>query len=157
VSNNELGNEKVGFRDNVSTDSAIFKPIGSIFIAWDNKEHIRGLFCDLTKAFNSVSYELLILQLEFYGVKGCILNWLKCYLHNRKQTAVLLFVISPNLLSDCELAKHGVPKESVLDPLLFNRYINDFPCIIYKVSHIIIYATGTNILVSSSDINELNS
>jgi len=73
---------------------------------------------------------MLILKLEFYGVKGCILNWLKCYLHNRKQTVVLQFVISPNLLSDWEVVKHGVSKESVLDPLLFNMYINDFQCII---------------------------
>ena len=36
-------------------------------------------------------------------------------------------------------------------------YINDFPCIINKVSHIILFADGTNILVSSSDCKELNS
>jgi len=40
---------------------------------------------------------------------------------------------------------------------MFNVYINDFPCIINKVSHIILFADGTNILVSSSDLNELNS
>jgi len=105
VSYNILANEQFDFHDNVSTDSAVSKLIRSIFSAWDNKEHITGPFCDLAKPFDSASYELLILKLECYAVKGCTLNWLKCYLHNRKQTAVLQFVISPNLLSDWEVAK----------------------------------------------------
>ena len=67
------------------------------------------------------------------------------------------FVNSPNLLSDWEVVRHGVPQVSVLGPLLFNVYINDFPCIINKVSHSILFADDTNILVSSSDHDELNS
>jgi hypothetical protein len=45
----------------------------------------------------------------------------------------------------------------VLSPLLFNVYINDFPCTIHKVAHTILYADDTNILVSANDQNELNS
>ena len=45
----------------------------------------------------------------------------------------------------------------ILGLLQFNVYINDFPCIINKVSNTIIFADDTNILVSSSDLNELNS
>jgi hypothetical protein len=70
VSNNILVSEQFGFHDLVSTDSATFKFIESIFSAWNNKEYITGLFCDLTKA--SDSHELLILKLEFYGVKDYI-------------------------------------------------------------------------------------
>ena len=78
-------------------------------------------------------------------------------MHHRQQRVVLQFVNSPNLLSDWEVVRHGFPQGSVLGPLLFNVYINDFPCIINKVSHSILYADDTNILVSSSDHNELNS
>ena len=81
------------------------------------------LFCDLAEAFDIVSHELLIFRLEFYGIKGCILNWLKSYLHNIKQKFVLQFVISPNLLLDWEIVRHGVPQGSVLCPSLFNVYV----------------------------------
>ena len=91
----------------------------------------------------------MILKQEFYGVKGCLLNCLKSYLHNRKQKTILHFVSSPNLLSDWEIVRIGFPQGSILGPLLFNVYVNDFPCIINKVS--------LTILLSSGDCNELNS
>jgi hypothetical protein len=99
------------------------------FSAWHNKEYIPGLFCDLTNGFVSVSHELFILKLDFYGVKCFILNWLKSYWHNRRQRVVLQFVSSPNLLSDWEVVRHGDPQGTVLGPLLFSMYSNDFPCI----------------------------
>jgi hypothetical protein len=34
--------------------------------------------------------------------------------------------------------------------------VNDFPRIINKISHTILFADDTNIFVSSSDLNELN-
>jgi len=74
-----------------------------------------------------------------------------------KKKVILEFVISPNLLPDWAIVRLGVPQGPVLGPLLFNVYINDFPCIIKKASHTILVADGTNILVSSSDLNELNS
>jgi len=36
-------------------------------------------------------------------------------------------------------------------------YINDIPCFINKVSHAIRFACDTNILVSSCNLNEINS
>jgi len=78
-------------------------------------------------------------------------------LNSTKQRVVLQFVNSPNLLPVWEAVRHGVPQGSVLGPLMFNVYINDFPWIINKVSHTILLADDTNILVSSSDLNELNS
>ncbi|GFG38975.1 hypothetical protein Cfor_07998 [Coptotermes formosanus] len=157
VGNNILVTEQYGIRDNVSTESAIFKLIESMFSAWNNKELITGIFCDLTRAFNCISHQLLISKLEFYGVKGPILNWLQSYLYNRKQRVELQFISSPYILSNWEIVRHGVPQGSVLGPLFFNVYTNDFPCIISKVSDIILFADDTNILISSNNFTELHS
>jgi hypothetical protein len=149
VSNNILVSEQYGFRDNVSTESAIFKLTNSILKAWNNKEYVTGLSCDLKRAFDCVSHELLISKLEFYGINGSILNWLKSYLYSRKQSVLLQLDSSPNILSDWETARHGVHQGSVLGPLLFNVYIKDFPSIRGKVSHTILFANDTNIVASS--------
>ena len=69
-----MANAQFSFCDNVSLESAIFKLTESIFSAWNNKEYIMGLFCDITKAFDSVNHKLLILKLGFYGVKGSIFS-----------------------------------------------------------------------------------
>jgi len=69
---------------------------------------------------------------------------------------VLQFVISPILLLDWEIDM------VFLRDLCWVHYcsvfiFNDFPCIINKVSCTILCAGDTNILVSASDLNELNS
>ena len=129
VSNNNLVSEQYDFRDGVSIENAIFTLTELIFKGWNNKELITGLFCDLTKAFDCVN-QLLIQKLEYYGVKGSILNWLESYLYNRKQRTVLQLINSTKFLSEWETIRYGVPQGSVLGPLLFNVYISDFPCII---------------------------
>ena len=141
MSNNILTDEQFGFHDNASSESVIYLLIDSIFNAWNSKEYVMGLLCDLTKAFDSVSYELSISKMEFYGVKGSILNWLKSYLHNRKQRVVLQYLSSPNLLSVWEVFRYGVPQGSMLGSLMFNVYSNDILCIMNKTSHTIFLQT----------------
>jgi retron-type reverse transcriptase len=157
ISHNILVSELYGFRDGVSIENAIFTLTELIFKAWNKKELITGLFCDLTQAFDCVDHELLIQKLDYYGVKGSILKWLESYLYNRKQRPVLQLINSTEYLSEWETIRFGVPQGSVLSPLLFNVYINDFPCIIHKDAHTILYADDTNILVSANDQNEINS
>ena len=43
------------------------------------------MFIDLRKAFDSVDHDLLISQLQSYGLKNTKRNWFKSYLSGRKQ------------------------------------------------------------------------
>ena len=115
-----------------------------------------GIICDLTKSFYCVNHEPLLSDLKYYEVRGVILEWLKPYLNNRKQRVDLEFIKTHCYCSGQETVKRGGLQDCVLGPLLFNMYINDFPKIIIKLSHTLLFADDTIILVTSTNCIELN-
>ena len=89
---------------------------------------VRGVFLDISTAFDKVWHDGIIFKLETYGVKG--------NLHARYQRAVL-----NGQTSAWELVKSGVPQGSVLGPLMFLIYINDLQDNIQSTCNI--FADGT--------------
>jgi hypothetical protein len=89
-------------------------------MAFNNRELICLIFCDVSKAFDRVWLRGLLLKLERYCIKGNLLQWLGSYISAREQQ-----VIIKNVISRKGNLKAGVPQRSILGPLLFLVFIND--------------------------------
>jgi hypothetical protein len=80
--------------------------------------HVRGIFCDLAKAFDCVNHEILLAKLYFYGIRRVTADWFKSYLINRRQKVEIKSRnATQNVFSDWGTLKHGIPQGSILGPL----------------------------------------
>ena len=79
---------------------------------------MRGVFLDISKAFDNVWHKGLIYKLQENGIFGELLNIIVDFLSNRKQRVVL-----NGQSSNWVDVKAGVPQGSIMGPLL----INDLP------------------------------
>ena len=98
-----------------------------------------SIFLDLSKAFDTLNHIILLSKLKHYGINGISYNLLSTYLSNRKQ--YVQFESSCSKMLDIQ---HGVPQGSIIGPLLFIIYINDFPNT-SKLFQYIMYADDTTL------------
>lgn len=147
--NNILNNNQFGFRPQHSTLMAITQMIERITTALDSGQVAIGVFIDLSKAFDTLDHQILLHKLEFYGIRGILLNWFRSYLENRTQ-----YVTYSDVNSTFERIVCGVPQGSILGPLLFLIYINDINDST-KLLNLILFADDTNIFYANKNLEVL--
>ena len=147
LENNSLLNEhQFGFRKRRSTEltSALFTD--KIKKKVNEGKLVGCVFIDLSKAFDTLSHAKLITKLRSYGILNKELDWFEDYLFDRTQ-----YVQWCTSLSKAGKVHCGVPQGSIIGPLLFMLFYNDFPsCLIHL--EVIVYADDTVIFVPGKDL-----
>ena len=117
--------------------------------AIENKLYSCEIFLNLSKAFDTVDHNILLAKLEHYEIRGLLNEWFCSYLTNRQQ-----FISVNNSDSDPLQITCGVPQGSVLGPVLFLIYMNDFTnCSSIFDFHL--FADDTNLFHTYSGLQHL--
>lgn len=138
-----------GFRPGFSTERAIHDLSQKIYHALDNKLYQITLFCDLSKAFDTISHTILLHKLNIYGIRGPAYLWFQSYLSHRKQ-----YVVINNHSSSFRDIHYGIPQGSILGPVLFLLYINDITHSSNRLKFLL-FADDTTVYLQDTDIQRL--
>nr|CAB3263137.1 uncharacterized protein LOC104265527 [Phallusia mammillata] len=150
ITTNFFSNSQFGFRKQHSTSHVTTKLIAEVTENLNNKNHTLGIFLDLSKAFDTIDHKIMLKKLYACGIRGVALDWFESYLGGRSQHVFYYDFISTNKQG----ISLGVPQGSILGPLLFIIYVNDFPtCLHYSTP--LMFADDTTIIVSAKTKDEL--
>ena len=117
-------------------------------LALENHKINCQVFCDISKAFDRVWHQGLLLKLEKYGIRGNLLAWFENYLYMRHQKVSI-----NNTCSSYKFITACVPQGSVLGPMLFLIYINDISETLTGIARL--FADDTSLSFSSADPVEI--
>ena len=150
--NSILCEKQFGFQNQHSTNHALIETTEKIKQGCDSGKFAFTfwVFLDFQKAFDTVNHDILLKKLEHYGIRDKSNKWLRSFLEGRKQHTT----INKTRSSD-KLISIGVPQGSILGPILFILFINDFhKAVDFSTVHH--FADDTNLLLTENSLKKLN-
>ena len=104
---------------------------------------------DLSKALDCIPHDLLISKLHAHGLDFDTVTFLHNYLKYRKESVKI-----NNISSFFKTILSGIPQGSILDPILFNIFINDLFLWLTK-SDLHNFADDNTIAVTCKNLDDL--
>ena len=138
-----------GFRKGRNTTHATLDFIKTVEEAIESNQYAIGIFCDLSKAFDTLNHDILLKKLDHYGIRGTANLWFKSYLSERRQ-----YVELNGKTSSALPLPTGVPQGSILGPLLFLIYINDLPSAANLKC--VSFADDSNLIIQGDNLENLS-
>jgi len=145
-----------GFRRGYGCSGALLQVVDDVIRASDNGLLSLLVLLDYSKAFDTISHELLLAILHYIGLGDSAVTLFANYLSERRQQ-----VRVHNDYSNFRSTSSGVPQGSILGPILFIIYTcNLYSCLEYCRYHA--YADDTQLYFSFSEsqlqesVNKIN-
>ena len=140
-----------GFRTGFSTETALLTMTDRVFEAMDRRQVALLCMLDLSKCFDVIPHDRLLIKLQQYGVNT---RWFSSYLSDHYQQTMIRSPDWHTMLSRPLLNHIGTYQGSALGPLLFNIYSTDMSLYLPdSASHercLVQYADDTQLAVMGS-------
>jgi Reverse transcriptase (RNA-dependent DNA polymerase) len=149
--NNLFYKRQHGFTRKKGTATALFELVNQIHTALEERQECMGIFYDFSKAFDSISHQILLKKLERYGIVGIPLKWIQSFLSGRTQKVKLSYLDGRDIksvFSDNISNNTGIGQGSILGPNIFNIFINDLALLIL-IAFLVLYADDANSILKA--------
>jgi hypothetical protein len=148
LENDLLYTHQYGFLPKKSAEHNLMHILNYVSAALNDGNYCLGVFLDLKKAFDVCSHSILLKKLSKMGINGTTLDWFKNYLAGRLQRVDINGNLSDELHLDI-----SVIQGSILGPILFLCYINDF----YSATSLfsVLFADDTTCLSKGKNLKDL--
>jgi len=141
------------YRKGCSTETALVRMVNDIRRAAEDGQCTVLLALDISAAFDAVDHTTLVERARtVFGINGATLDWLRSFVTERSQ-----FIAVGTERSETVACLSGVPKGSVLGPILFGMYVSPVGDLIaqHNISYHQ-YADDLYMSLSSEDFNHLS-